>query len=620
MGSRKKISISLTTEAVYCAKCYNINMGAKRQLIRRISIHRFRSFGDIDIDADLLNIYSGRNNSGKSNILKALNLFFNNKTSYDAPYDHSLDYNMAFKGAAGGKREIRIEIHFLPTGNGALKDNFSVVKHFVEGRKEPSIEYKSENTATQKEIDRGNGNITRQFTGFLNKIEYIYIPAVRDKKFIHSLFLNFREIIDSSAASEEFSQSIGTLSKILTKSSAEVGRDLKRYIGINAKATLSSDIIDVLGATKIQVISDMQISQRKRHGKKQDPIYATVDLFSSGDGIVMAYLVYFLAYLTKENRKNYIWGYEEPENSLEYSKVQSLASEFYNRFTKDAQIFITTHSPAFISLKDNRNVVLYRVFQRSLTAKEKEAGLLDRRQTYVQTLKNISSQLSLLPEADPAFNELRGELYLVEQANEIQAMLEEAGRREKELSEQVTALKNKLSESEKLVIVSEGNNIRHIKNAITALKPELLNSIEFYDKNIGNTGVSQIKILEEFSRGCAIKDTLFVFDCDAKVKLGGRSNDGKTHVFVFKKNETNNYTSGGIENLYPKSVFAEEDFEIVKITANDGYGEKKTIRKDAFLKKVEEIGENDNSIYQNFDQLLEVIAKIVDGIEGKDRP
>jgi hypothetical protein len=76
----------------------DIVLPAKRsgdmQLIRSIeiaylrSIHRLRiaSLGD-------LTVFSGANDVGKSNILRALNLFFNNKVNWGEPIDFYQDFS-----------------------------------------------------------------------------------------------------------------------------------------------------------------------------------------------------------------------------------------------------------------------------------------------------------------------------------------------------------------------------------------------------------------------------------------------------------------------------------------------------------------------------------------------
>jgi predicted ATP-dependent endonuclease of OLD family len=50
-----------------------------------------------------------------------------------------------------------------------------------------------------------------------------------------------------------------------------------------------------------------------------------------------------------------IWGFEEPENNLEFKYAFEVAEEI-KKYSTDIQIFITTHSPAFYALdkaKDN---------------------------------------------------------------------------------------------------------------------------------------------------------------------------------------------------------------------------------------------------------------------------
>ena len=51
--------------------------------IKKITIKNFRSIVNETIDFSDFNCFVGKNDSGKSNVLKALNLFFNGKTDFD---------------------------------------------------------------------------------------------------------------------------------------------------------------------------------------------------------------------------------------------------------------------------------------------------------------------------------------------------------------------------------------------------------------------------------------------------------------------------------------------------------------------------------------------------------
>ena len=61
--------------------------------IKRIKIKNFRSIVDLDLKVKKMNIFVGLNDVGKSNVLKALNLFFNGETEPGALYDFEADYS-----------------------------------------------------------------------------------------------------------------------------------------------------------------------------------------------------------------------------------------------------------------------------------------------------------------------------------------------------------------------------------------------------------------------------------------------------------------------------------------------------------------------------------------------
>lgn len=390
------------------------------RIIERIEIHRFRSIGDESVLTSDINVYSGVNNSGKSNILRALNLFFNQETSYDSPFNFERDYNKAYTGQAGGAREIRITIHFTSRGNGALSKPFSISRSFRLGQVGVATEYRSTNPEIQHLIEADNGNVKRQFTQFLNSIKYFYIPAVRDKRFVRHLFLNFEQIVTDKKG-EDLEEKLKELSDVISTRSEAISKDFEQFLKLPTKAVLSSELSDILGSIQVNVDSGLQIlkkSKQKNRKSEITPVY--VDLFSSGDGVLMSYLAYFLAHLCRETpHVRYIWGFEEPENSLEYSKVQKLADEFIDKFNSYAQIFLTTHSPAFVNLRTRKNVSFYRAY----IEPNDDPSKPDKRLTRINTLDNIEKlQLSLLGDEGKAdeLEVLNRELGMVEFSHEIE--------------------------------------------------------------------------------------------------------------------------------------------------------------------------------------------------------
>ncbi len=385
------------------------------KFVSRIEIHRFRSISDASLIAEDLTIFSGTNNSGKSNVLRALNLFFNGESSFGNPYNFEKDYNIAYTGQAGGQRIIKITVHFPGQGNGALEKPFSISRTF-DTLGNSSYSYHSSDGFTQSKLDKDDGNIKRQYTRFLNKFVYFYVPAVRDREFVQSLLLNFEQLIDRDMGGD-FDKSIQELSAILSKKSAEISKDFEAFIQLPTEAALSSKKSDILGAVEVNVDSGIDVL-RKIRGKTK-PERVKVNIFSSGDGILMSYLAYFIAHISKKLQdKKFIWGFEEPENSLEYSKVQKLAEDFSERFVNYAQIFITTHSPAFINLKDKKANAFYRVYIKPGDTK---------RSTEIRTLDNLEILQTSLFKTAPFSSEymaIEKELNLVEYALEVEKVLD----------------------------------------------------------------------------------------------------------------------------------------------------------------------------------------------------
>ncbi|WP_177219812.1 AAA family ATPase, partial [Staphylococcus hominis] len=80
--------------------------------IESISISNFRSFKEKSFSKNLkqltsMNIFTGKNNAGKTNILRAIHLFFN-----PLEYDELKDMHMIKKITGGSSKHPTIEIFF----------------------------------------------------------------------------------------------------------------------------------------------------------------------------------------------------------------------------------------------------------------------------------------------------------------------------------------------------------------------------------------------------------------------------------------------------------------------------------------------------------------------------
>jgi AAA15 family ATPase/GTPase len=380
------------------------------KIIKKIEIYRFRSFADETIycDSDIV-IFSGANNAGKSNVLKALNLFFTNQTGFNQNYIHSVDYNKAFTESAGGARKIVIKLHFSGRGNGALKFDFNVSREFYEDTLPSDYKFGSENKETDDRIVAGDGLVFQQFRRFVNTLKYIYVPAIRSPEFVQSVLIRLEELLNKEG--KKYDASLESLATLLSERTDKIGEEFQKFIGLPTKVETPTSIVGILKTMQIQVSPGISVKIKNKTTDAQKE----VGIYSSGDGIVMAYLPHFLHFLaTEQTNKHYIWGFEEPENSLEYARVQSLAQKFIDKFSNDVQIFMTTHSPAFINLKDDKKTKFFRVYREEWSK---------RKSTKVADLDSIRDAI---PKAEPGMNEvLCKELAMAEFNNEIEKLIKE---------------------------------------------------------------------------------------------------------------------------------------------------------------------------------------------------
>lgn len=300
------------------------------QIINRIDVNYFRSISSISMtQCKDVNLLIGGNDSGKSNMLKALNLFFNGWTEPHSGFDFVKDLNRYREQEARdakGRMSIWIKVHF----NNFLKWDslpplFSIKRVWTRYDTRPTDTFSDQIPATT--IGR-----------FLNKIRYHYVPAVRSREIFSDLLAEMHDTLlqDESLGLRQSSDAlVEDLHNITRDMSAEILEQLKIESTINIPESLR-DLFRALDFSTKFGIHDIPLVLR-------------------GDGIQSRHLPFILDYIAKKSKQHHIWGYEEPENSLELSKAFEMATEFKERFSSDNQIFLTTHSPAFYDISGDNS-------------------------------------------------------------------------------------------------------------------------------------------------------------------------------------------------------------------------------------------------------------------------
>lgn len=353
--------------------------------IEKVEIKHFRCFdGGVRqpnvelVDMKDVNIISGANDSGKSNILRALNLFFNNEIIPGVPFNlerdlcklkrQRSDERVAQKRKEGAKdvrqRDlwVKIKVHFYNSKKGILPEHFYVEKMWDHSK---SGEISASNHKNKKLRKTQQGAADGQRTQFLKQFRFEYVPAIKDREYFRYLFGKLQEALFEKDSSAKFKNHSETFNRMLLSETKKLFEDFKKDTNIDAKFDIPSTLFDFVRT--LSVTTENNIS-----------------LFERGDGIQARFIPEILNEIYRgQKKKKIIWGFEEPENSYEDKNLRKLRDDFVNLYASTKQILLTTHSFNILSLNGD-NISKYRVW------KVKESGT-----SLITKLKYKNNQLQL---------------------------------------------------------------------------------------------------------------------------------------------------------------------------------------------------------------------------------
>lgn len=312
--------------------------------IRSISIKNFRSIIDLTMKATDLTVIVGDNDCGKSNVLRALNLFFNEQTNPDTEFNFSDDHNRFAELRPKRAPEIEVQLD-LELPHSYRQNNGDIVRWRKRWREDGlwtdeawGIRYQPHKRGT------GVHEITVDIEGrsrvpaLLSKIQFEYVPAVRSADFFRTLRGRIFQVIANSSeqsvrrSSGEFEAAISTAIQGLLTDIGDALDDAPRL-------SLPNDLTHVFQSLDFLA------------GEKG------ISLDSRGDGIKARYIPLILKFIAERSRDaagiapTFIWAYEEPENNLEFRRAQALADAFWQLAEDEtSQVLLTTHSPVFYNM------------------------------------------------------------------------------------------------------------------------------------------------------------------------------------------------------------------------------------------------------------------------------
>lgn len=356
-------------------------MADKKIKITSVRIENFRSIRNEQILAKDFNIFVGLNDSGKSNILKALNLFFNGETDYGRKFLFQNDFTFLFPKKSHKTREIRITIKF------DIPDTYSDPGEYTWTKVWRIDDYTAEtitNAAGEPPTSKS------RVPGALRRIKYRYVPAVKSSDYYKALLGDLYTAVFSSI-NNPLAESVESFSATLKSYTEELSNDIQNQLELESVLSFPDDLNDIFKA----LIFETSRNTTSFH----------VPLTSRGDGIQARHIPIILRYIAHEDQKSRnrgsvkictIWGFEEPENGLELLKTFSLANEF-EKYSDEIQMFVSTHSPAFYMKKESPTS---KVFFVSKKAGSDETSISSEKESHT-----IAENMGLMPLVAPFIEE-----------------------------------------------------------------------------------------------------------------------------------------------------------------------------------------------------------------------
>lgn len=501
-------------------------------IIKKIQIKHFRSFLGSPSEYSLivddikdLNLFSGGNDSGKSNFLRALNLFFNNKTNNTDGLNFEKDFFIGKRDKTQKVIEISISFDLSKQSNRDkfLPSKFKISKFFdrngfrnflftfllngheinIDSRSEENTEitnYFMAKALTDKEKEnakRKEWKYRAKFSGFLNAVSFEYIPAIRDTNYFSLLcgrvilqlkrredaslerlekekkqINDYKKTLRNKGTSEEFKNLLRDEDKRTTRIQ-EIDKELKSKRYINKAISSLEEQINTNSNSLLRSINFLE--SEFRVGTNLQEFFNGFDIGtgnsknisfkSRGDGIQAKYIPEMLEFLsTISPQKYYIWGFEEPENSAEYNNQKILAEALNEKFCKKKQIFLTTHSEQFLSLYDENsmNVSLYHVKK----LKSSDYGEYSQISYFDEKKHDF-----LFNERDELSAELGFSYITAKYAREIEGLKSSFIKEKQELEKNIEALKK---QRQKTIFVEDSAHENIVKEILNECKKDFM--------------------------------------------------------------------------------------------------------------------------------------------------
>lgn len=341
-------------------------------ILKKVAINNFKSFEKEKIILHNVNVLVGKNNSGKSNFIQALDLFFNSrKKFYNKDLNQCLFKNMSNRSTKlkfmiectfklGKKEEISIRQTRdredkknikIENSNKEVRIRFVHLK--TRERRLSSDYYEIYNFDKKKFIRLSIFDFSRAF----RNLSFIYIPAVRSLKGTKIMDDIFPALLSrvSSVRKNRLFKSVDNVKDIINS-------NLLNNFEYNFNNLIKKDFF---GELKVSFSFDSKNDEFVQKVLEtliplaNDGIETEVD--EKGSGLQSYIIIWLYNYLAQLSKKSLILALEEPEAHLHPSAQKNLLKGITQIFkSQKNQILTTTHSPFLINSSELSSLIYFR--------------------------------------------------------------------------------------------------------------------------------------------------------------------------------------------------------------------------------------------------------------------
>lgn len=316
---------------------------------------------------DNYNVMLGKNNEGKSNILRALSvclscindyrhfkyMAYRDYKIYNKTYDWENDFPINLRNRKNGRKSIfELELYLdgkeLSNFNNNLRTRISV--HNISMR----IEIGENNTPSVSFPLRGTNSLTKKKEKVLeflsDKITYNYIPAIRtENQAIRLIKNNIASELETLNNNQEYLDSLKKIRTLqedfLDKISDNIKNELKEFLPKvkNVKINIEDDYRIASSINDINVYVD-------------DGVLTNIE--NKGDGVKSLAVLAMLKNRQNVEGSSSIVAIDEPEAHLHPGAINELSNTL-KYISKNNQVIISTHNHLFTNyLNLNNNIIV----------------------------------------------------------------------------------------------------------------------------------------------------------------------------------------------------------------------------------------------------------------------